>query len=230
MQINRTDINTFGAKLIGRNISNNRMSSNYTWEYSFDRPTFYGSSLDFKDVQLTMLFQANNEETFLKNYGKISEMFRKGADVKFKDISYTYKMYLKQKAEYEKLNTKWYKVEFTLDGDFGLSSLKEFEVTENTQLVVKNNGTYATPARIEITFTGTHNNFTITGFEHSIKLKDVASGKVFAIDGATGDIEYDGRNGIDKFVGWYLPKLPVGTTTIVSSEPCTMRVTFQERY
>lgn len=230
MQINKIDISTFNAKLIGRNISNNRMSSSYTWEYSFDRPTFYGSSLDFKDVQLTMLFRADNEETFLKNYGKISEMFRKGADVKFKDISYTYKMYLKQKAEYEKLNTKYYKVEFTLDGDFGLSSQKEFRVVEGTQLAVTNNGTYATPARVELTFVGTHLDFTVTGFEHSIRVKNVGSGKVFVIDGATGDIEYDGTNGIDKFSGWYLPKLPIGTTTLVCSEPCTMRVTFQERY
>ena len=52
MYINDVDIKNYGGKLLDRNISPNRVSQNYTWEYTLDSPTFYGSALDFKDVLL----------------------------------------------------------------------------------------------------------------------------------------------------------------------------------
>lgn len=230
MLINGIDISTYGAKLLDRNISINRMSSNYSWEFNFDSPSFFGSSLDFKDVLLYVLFKAENEETFLKRLGKLSEQLRYGATVKFKDISMEYKMYLKEKPEYDRLTDKYYKVTFSLDGDFGLSDTKVFQGTEITSLKVKNNGTYTTPIRLEITFPNTHNNVTISGLEHTIYLKNIGANSTIVLDSITGDILYNGEAGIDKFDGFYLPKVKAGEATIRSSVNCNMTVSFKERY
>jgi hypothetical protein len=68
-----------------------------------DRPESFGSAIEFKDVQLGLILTADNETIFQRNLNLLAEEFRKGGVVKFKDMPYTYTMYLKTKPEYDKL-------------------------------------------------------------------------------------------------------------------------------
>ena len=61
MRINGKHISTFGATLLDRNISSNRVSYNVKWDYMMDMPSFYGNTLEFKDVLLYFLVKAKTE-------------------------------------------------------------------------------------------------------------------------------------------------------------------------
>ena len=230
MYINDIDIKNYGGKLLDRNISPNRVSQNYTWEYTLDSPTFYGSALDFKDVLLYVLFEADNEEVFLKNLGRVSEEFRHGALVRFKNIDLQYTMYLTQKPDYERLNNRFYKVSFVLDGNFGLGERKVQSGTNVSRLTITNNGVYASPALLTIKPKAYQSTLTIQGFEKTISLDKINANDTVVINAESGQITINGNAGISKYNSFYLPKAKVGTSTILVSTASDITVVFSERY
>ena len=227
MYLNDIDVKQFGGKLIYRNISSNRVSSGVKWEYYMDRPESFGSAIEFKDVQLGLILTADNETIFQRNLNLLAEEFRKGGVVKFKDMPYTYTMYLKTKPEYDKLNQTTYKVDLNLDGDFGLSDRKT--VSGGNSLSVVNNGTYKTPVVLTVTLANGVTGFTINGFEHDFTMKGLPSGATVIIDTMNGVIKANGVNAIDKVESFHLPKLNVGESTIRTSSSCNMTIQFYER-
>ena len=227
MYLNDIDIKQFGGKLIYRNISSNRVSSGVKWEYYMDRPESFGSAIEFKDVQLGLILTADNETIFQRNLNLLAEEFRKGGVVKFKDMPYTYTMYLKTKPEYDKLNQTTYKVDLNLDGDFGLSDKKT--VSGGNSLSVANNGVYKTPVVLTVTLANGVTGFTINGFEHDFTMKGLPSGATVIIDTMNGVIKANGVNAIDKVESFHLPKLNVGESTIRTSSSCNMTIQFYER-
>ena len=227
MYLNDIDIKQFGGKLIYRNISSNRVSSGVKWEYYMDRPESFGSAIEFKDVQLGLILTADNETIFQRNLNLLAEEFRKGGVVKFKDMPYTYTMYLKTKPEYDKLNQTTYKVDLNLDGDFGLSDKKT--VSGGNSLSVANNGVYKTPVVLTVTLANGVTGFTINGFEHDFTMKGLPSGATVLIDTMNGVIKANGVNAIDKVESFHLPKLNVGESTIRTSSSCNMTIQFYER-
>ena len=230
MYINEIDIAEYGGKLLDRNISPNRVSQNYTWEYTLDSPTFYGSALDFKDVLLYVLFEADSEEVFLKNLGRVSEEFRHGAKVRFKNIDLEYTMYLTQKPDYDRLNSRFYKVSFVLDGNFGLGERKVQSGTNVSRLTITNNGVYASPAVLTVKPRVYQSTLTIQGFEKTISLDKINANDVIIINAETGQITINGKAGISKYNSFYLPKAKVGTSTIQTSTASDITVVFSERY
>ena len=227
MYLNDIDIKQFGGKLIYRNISSNRVSSGVKWEYYMDRPESFGSAIEFKDFQLGLILTADNETIFQRNLNLLAEEFRKGGVVKFKDMPYTYTMYLKTKPEYDKLNQTTYKVDLNLDGDFGLSDRKT--VSGGNNLSVVNNGVYKTPVVLTVTLANGVTGFTINGFEHDFTMKELPSGATVVIDTMNGVIKANGVNAIDKVESFHLPKLNVGESTIRTSSSCNMTIQFYER-
>lgn len=227
MYLNDIDIKQFGGKLIYRNISSNRVSSGVKWEYYMDRPESFGSAIEFKDVQLGLILTADDETMFQRNLNLLAEEFRKGGVVKFKDMPYTYTMYLKTKPEYDKLNQTTYKVDLNLDGDFGLSDKKT--VSGGNSLSVVNSGVYKTPVVLNITLANGVTGFTINGFEHDFTMKGLPSGATVLIDTMNGVIKANGVNAIDKVESFHLPKLNVGESTIRTSSSCNMTIQFYER-
>lgn len=229
MKINNIDIRQFKATLLDRNISSNRVNPDYSWDVTLDEPTFFGNALDFKDVLLYFLVEVNTEEQFLTIMGEMAELFRKGATVEFDDIKYSYRMFLKQKPEYTKLNPTSYRLDFVLDSDYGVLPMKYKEVQTNT-MTVNNYGLYSTPARLWITNTIITETLTITGFEHTIVLKDIPANANILIDGIDGQLTVNGVNAIGKLVTFHLPKLARGVTQITASATCNLRIAYQERY
>ena len=227
MYLNDIDIQQFGGKLIYRNISSNRVSSGVKWEYYMDRPESFGAAIEFQDVQLGLILTADNETIFQRNLNLLAEEFRKGGVVRFKDMPYTYTMYLKTKPEYDKLNQTTYKVDLNLDGDFGLSDRKT--VSGGNSLSVVNNGIYKTPVVLTVTLSNGVTGFTINGFEHDFTMKGLPSGATVIIDTMNGVIKANGVNAIDKVESFHLPKLNVGESTIRTSSSCNMTIQFYER-
>ena len=228
MKINGKNISTFGATLLDRNISSNRVSYNARWDYMMDRPAFYGNSLEYKDVLLYFLVKAKTEEQFLKNMGLMCEEFRKGGVVRFDDIRLNYTMYLKQKPEYTKLNKDTYKLDFVLDSDYGLSDMKS--VSGNDMLEVNNRGAYPTPAIVHIKLPVAQSEFTIQGFDRAVVLQNLPNNSDIDINTYEGIIRVNGQNGITKLKSFHLPKLPVGYTQILASANCEIQINYYERY
>lgn len=228
MLINNKDIQDFGGKLIYRNLSSNRVSQGATWDYFLDRPVDFGAGIEFKDVKLKVLVVAKSEDIFQRNLNKLSEEFRRGGVVKFKDLPYTYKMYLKQKPEYEKLNETNYEVEFNLDSDFGISE-KIFKSGSNS-ITLTNKGTYATPVKMVINVPAMQSTFSVSGFAHTFTMKSIPQNATITIDSSTGEVSINGSRAIDKVTSFHLPKLTVGETTIKGSANCTINLEYYERY
>ena len=228
MRINGKNISTFGATLLDRNISSNRVSYNARWDYMMDRPAFYGNSLEYKDVLLYFLVKAKTEEIFLKNMGLMCEEFRKGGVVRFDDIKLNYTMYLKQKPEYTKLNKDTYKLDFVLDSDYGLSDLKS--VSGKTSIEVNNRGAYPTPAQVSLQVPAMQSELVIQGFERTFILKGTPNGADILIDTMAGAVLINGVNAIDKMETFHLPKLPVGFTNIIVNTECDIQINYYERY
>lgn len=228
MKINGKNISTFGATLLDRNISSNRVSYNARWDYMMDRPAFYGNSLEYKDVLLYFLVKAKTEEIFLKNMGLMCEEFRKGGVVRFDDIKLNYTMYLKQKPEYTKLNKDTYRLDFVLDSDYGVTDLKS--VSGKTSVEVNNRGSYPTPAQVTINVPVMQSKLVIDGFERRFILKDVPSNANVFIDTMTGVVWINGVNAIEKMESFHLPKLPVGFTNITVNTECDIQINYYERY
>lgn len=228
MYVNDIDIREYGGTIIYRNLSSNRVSSGVKWDYVLDRPEEYGSSVEFKDVKIDLILECDSETQFQYRLNKLAEAFRRGGEVKFKDLRYIYKMYLKTKPEYEKLTERHYRVELNLDSDYGLSGLKTASGT--TSVSVSNMGNYRTPANIILVASSTLATMTINGFEHTIKLSNIPSGATVILDGLTGQIKVNGSNAIDKLTTFHLPYLPLGTSTISCSGASSINVGYYERY
>lgn len=228
MRLNGKHITDYNATLLDRNISANRVSLNASWDYMQDRPYFYGASLEFKDVLLYLLVEASTEEQFLKTMGEISEVFRKGAKVVFDDINLTYTFYLKQKPEYTKLNPTSYRLDFVLEGDYGVNDAKS--VVGDTSLSVTNDGVYPTPVRLTIKVPAMQSSFKITGFNHDIVLVNTPTDATIEIDSQEGTIMVNGSNGIEHMKSFYFPRLNVGTSQIQSTANCSITITYSERF
>ena len=228
MKINGKHISTFGATLLDRNISSNRVSYNARWDYMMDRPAFYGNSLEYKDVLLYFLVKANTEEIFLKNMGLMCEEFRKGGVVRFNDIKLNYTMYLKQKPEYTKLNKNTYRLDFVLDSDYGLTDLKS--VSGSNTVEVNNRGSYPTPVQLNLKVPTMQSELVIQGFERTLVLKNVPSNANIHIDTMKGMLLINGTNAIEKMETFHLPKLPVGFTNVMVNADCDIQINYYERY
>lgn len=228
MRINGIHISEYGATLLDRNISSNRVSYNARWDYLMDRPAFYGNALEFKDVLLYLKVVAKTEEEFLKSMGRICEELRKGAVVRFDDIELDYTMYMKQKPEYTKLNATTYRLDFVLDGDYGLGILEHLTGTKS--VTVNNEGIYPTPARLEINTTTQIPRVVISGFERALELVNLPANATVVVDGMKGTITVNGTSGIAHMQSFHFPKLPVGRSTIMASVSCKINLEYYERY
>lgn len=228
MYVNGIDIREYGGAIIYRNLSSNRVSSGVKWDYILDRPESYGSGIEFKDVKLDLIFECKTETQFQYNLNKLSEQFRKGAEVRFKDLPYKYMMYSKIKPEYEKIAENHYRVELNLDSDFGVSELKT--KTGVTFVNINNSGNYRTPARLSISTSLAHSEMIITGFEHLIKLSNIPKNSNIFIDTISGVIKVNGVNAIDKLTTFHLPYIPVGDVSIGCDAIDSITVQYYERY
>lgn len=229
MKVNGIDVyQKFNATLLDRNIPTNRVSSSYRWDYQMDRPAFFGNAVEFKDVLLYFKVEADTEEIFYQVMAEMAELFRRGGNVKFDDIKYTYKMYLRQAPTYTKLNETVYRLDFVLDSDYGVTDEKIVESSTNT-ITINNRGAYPTPARVWITTTAMKERLTITGFDHTIVLKEVPTNAGILIDNMNGKLTINGANAIDKLITYHLPTLPVGTSQISVDADCEIRIAYKER-
>ena len=228
MYLNGKHISEYGGKLIYRNLSSNRLSTGVKWDYYLDRPENYGSGLEFKDVKLDLILECATEEIFQNNLNEISEIFRKGGEVRFKDLPYLYKMYAKVKPEYEKIAEHHYRVELNLDSDFGISEIRT--VTGSNSVSVNNKGNYRTPAKLILTVPAMQSSLTVSGFEHTLRLVNTPTNANIVIDASTGQVTINGNNAIDKVDSFHLPYLMVGSHTIRCNVNCTMQIQYYERY
>lgn len=230
MIINGRDISEFGGKVIDKNISPNKVNNFLNWNTV--NPKLEDSRFDFKNVSITVLFKSGSEQSFLQSVSKITEMFRLGAEIKFKDIDWKYKCYIREKPDIERLNhNHMYKVIFECDSEFGYMDRSMGDsVSNNTQLRITNYGNYPTPAYINLVVKGTGSTLYVNGFNKNFTITNVKAGDIIVVSGITGEVTKNGKSCINDFWGWNLPMLPVGVTTIKTNINCDINVAYKERY
>lgn len=232
MEINGVNISVYDATLIDKNISPNKVSSFLKWEARVDEAYQFDSFLDFKDIYIQLLVRGT-EYTFHRTLGNLTEQFRLGAEIKFSDVpGITYTCFIQEKAEYEKLNNGWYKVNFNVLCDYGLGSKTTVsESSAVSALMVQNHGLYATPVKLTIQLPVIASPFMIHGLTEDIGIESTTRNNTqIVIDTLTGEVTVDGINAISKYVGFSFPRLLTGVTNMTFSHPCVPKVEFRERY
>lgn len=230
MIINGIDISTFGGKVIDKSISPNRVNNSLNWDAI--NPQLLESKFDYKEVSITLLINADSEEDAVAKISKLSEMFRLGAEVKFKDISYYLKCFILSKPDVARLNHRnQYQVIFDCESEFGyISSVKEVRGSNTTSLVVNNDGNYPTPVQVRLVPKSASANLYINGLIKNFTLTNVKAGDVLIVDGVTGEVSCNGSANINNFWGWNLPMIQTGNVTFKTNVACDITITFNERY
>lgn len=111
------------------------------------------------------------------------------------------------------------------------------EVTINiassaTSVTINNPGNLPSPATIAINPGSTMATLSITGLsDEPIICKNLTSGKIRIIDGASGLVLEDSTNKYPDTELWEFPRLPPGSTTVkLSRSGCTMTIKYKPRY
>lgn len=230
MIINGINISNFGGKVIDKLISPNRVNNVLSWDTV--NPQLIDSKFDFKNISITLFMKAKTEQEFIGNVSKLTELFRLGATVKFADIPYSYKCYVRIVPDITRLNHKQeYKVIFDCDAEFGTAG-RVSTVTASNELTMKvtNPGNYITPARIVLTAREGGSSLYINGLVKNFTFTNVKAGDIIVVDGVTGEVLRNGNVDIDNFYGWNLPNLPIGSTTIETNLRCDIEISYLVRY
>lgn len=232
--INGKTIESMKGTMVDRMINANKIASNLQWDSGIDMPYPLESSLDFKDVYISVVFEDVTELEFFKTLGQLTDMCRAGADILFDDIALTFKCWTEQQFDVERLKTGTYRVNMNLVNDFAKSVLKTATFTNSRYFTVNNQGLYATPARITITVPNLvqpPNSLTVTGMnvDWGIKATPV-NGAVVVVDSEKGIVTISGVDSMPQYIGYEFPKLKVGENNFELSQACTVTIDYKERY
>ena len=230
MVINGKDISEFGGKVIDKLISPNKVNNSLNWDTV--NPQLIESKFDFKNITFTVFMRAESEQEYISNSSRLTEMLRLGAEVKFNDIPYTYKCYVRTIPDITRLNHKQeYKLIFECEAEFGTTGSTTVTTASNTtSMNLTNIGNYSTPARVVLTARETGANLYINGLVKNFTFTNVKSGDIIVVDGVTGEILRNGSVDINNFYGWNLPMLPVGDTLIKTNLKCDIEISYLARY
>ena len=230
MIINGIDISNFGGKVIDKLISPNRVNNALSWDTV--NPQLIDSKFDFKNISITLFMKAETEQEFIGSVSKLTELFRLGATVKFADIPYSYKCYVRIVPDITRLNHKQeYKVIFDCDAEFGtVGGVSTVTASNTLTMKVNNPGNYITPARVVLTARESGSNLYINGLVKNFTFTNVKVGDIIVVDGVTGEILRNGSVDINNFYGWNLPNLPIGDTTIKTNLKCDIEISYLARY
>jgi len=230
MIINGKNISEYGGKVIDKHISPNGVNNSLNWDSI--NPKLLESKFDYKDVSITLRIDATSEQDAISKVAKLTEMFRLGADVKFKDLDYTLKCFILAKPDVERLNHKQqYKVIFDCKAEFGyVNDEVVFSGTDTKSLKVVNNGNYPTPVSVTIVPKVDSNNLYINGLIKDFTLTKVKTGDILVVNGITGEVSCNGNVNINNFWGWNLPMITTGEITFKTNIVCDITIRFNERY
>ena len=230
MIINGIDISTFGGKVLDKSISPNRVNNSLNWDAI--NPQLLESKFDYKEVSITLLINAESEEDAISKISKLSEMFRLGAEIKFKDISYYLKCFILSKPDVTRLNHRnQYQVIFDCESEFGYKQgFKTIQGKNTTALQLVNEGNYPTPVGITLVPKSNSANLYVNGFIKNFTLTNVKAGDTLGVDGVSGEVSCNGLANINNFWGWNLPMIQAGNVTIKTNVPCDITVVYNERY
>ena len=230
MVINGIDISEFGGKVIDKLISPNKVNNSLSWDTI--NPQLIESKFEFKSISITLFLKAESEQDYIRNVSRLTEMLRLGANVKFKDVPYTYKCYVRNIPDITRLNHRQeYKIIFDCEAEFGTTGSTTVVSASNAlAMSMTNIGNYITPARVMLTMKEAGANLYINGLVKNFTFTNVKVGDIIVVDGVNGDIMRNGVIDINNFYGWNLPMLPVGDTIIKTNLRCDMEISYLARY
>jgi len=216
MTINGTDLSTFGATLLSKQITNHDVVQVYDWLDGAASPVFSRSEQRFKDITLTNLIEASLES---ETESQFSALIRaaKACTVEFDELTKRYDCHFKGRAEPKRLTARAWLVE--VDLLCHKTYLPEVIVTAGgvSMKSVTSLGAMPSPCRITVTPSVDIAEFVILGFESDIRLQNLEANKPHAVDGYLYRYLKDGANDIANYDAFAWPVLPVGTTELIFS-------------
>lgn len=232
MLINGIDISNYNASILDRTITPNTVVTINDWLDGASSPTFIRQQDSFKEITVDLLVNSEDEE---QNILDISNIVRlaKHCIINFdEDISsLNFPCTLEGTPTVERLKPGVQKLTLTFKGGYGESKIitkeKEYGAEEMT---IKCNGTTEAPAIviIEVNDAAAINRIDFTFDNGEFSMINLEAGQKYIIDTEQSlIIDGEGNSQIDKFEGFYLPKLIPGVNTIKTSWNIGYNLTIQ---
>ena len=230
MTINNKTLASLHATLASRTISSADLSLTTQWAVQSLLP-YYGDAVhQFKQLDLEFTLSCASADALEKAKSKFAAELVK-ATLKFDDISLYYDGVLE--------SITWTPVTPEIEDCavtfIGIASAAEVTVniaSSATSVTVNNPGNLPSPATIAINPGSTMATLSITGLsDEPIVCKNLTSGKIRIIDGASGLVLEDSTNKYPDTELWEFPRLLPGSTTIkLSRSGCTVTIKYKPRH
>lgn len=230
MKINNIDLKTFGAKVQNKVICHDPNLINTEWNSTSLLPSENETTKHLKPLEIKILFEGKTRDIVNNNISNFMALVTK-CDIKFKDLSHTFRCYCTGSTPEETGISEWLFINISfVCFEYNQEATKTFDSLLSMNVV--NNGNLRTPAIIEITTKIDMIKLDITGLaEEKITLKNLKANSPFILDGELQKATVEGVNKFSDVDLWEFPNLNVGNNTItLSSKDLKIKITYKTMY
>lgn len=239
MKINGWDISEANARQWNVTFEHNEIDNDSEWVSGAASPVLLNSTLDFKELSITLLVKGSSREEIVLNRSTILSKLLAPAVLELDGYSHFFKGVLTKASATEQGTKKRF---HTLKLTFNCYEYGAEQAIEKNKLesfTINNPGNLTTPAIIEITPTVGLATLTITGIVRNartgvdlpVTVKTLTTNKKVVLDGETGLITEDGVLKAGDVETYGLPSLLPGTNTIALDNGfMNVAVKFKPRY
>lgn len=232
--INGHKASEYKAELIDRTISSSEVITIDDWLDNAIQPTFVRQQEKFKQIDLVVLLKATSEDEAQILFSKLTAELKYG-ELKFDDLSLSYKVTLDGVASPDRLRSGFYEITYSLKAAYGMAAETSISRSNDTEtsFTINNTGTGQTPCIIEITPSIAISSLTFEGFsDKAFTVKNLVKDQKVIINGENNSILMNGKNGFANFDGWSFPRLKPGKNAlkVSSSLGYTMIIKYKARY
>lgn len=219
MLINGVDISNYNASILDRTITPNTVITVNDWLDGASSPTFIRQQDSFKEIEVELLVNSGDEEQNVLDISNIVSL-AKHCIINFDDdiSSLNFPCTLEGTPEVKRLKPGVQSLTLTFKSGYGeakpIVTSKEYGANEMT---IRCKGTVDAPAIVTITVNDVAaiNRIDFTFDNGKFSMINLQAGQKYIINTEESlIIDGEGNSQIDKFEGFYLPKLVPGLNNI----------------
>lgn len=206
MKVNGVDARKYYAKQLTVEVLPPSMSNDYEILTGAALPIEFESDMKLGKLKLVMYFRGKDRNSIVRNMSLFMSNFTAASDLELDGYKGKFKAYITDDT-YSKMRVKnRYQLEMQFDGYFYDEEIAlTYDGVKST--TITRVGSRKAPINMEVYAKSALTEYTITGFEEDIVIKELAAGKTIIIDGSQGFVTMDGENAIDKVDIWEFPKM-----------------------
>lgn len=229
MLINNTDISTFNATLMLKDIQTADVVIYDDWLRNALNPLFMGKQEQYKQIKMQLFIDDATDEQALTDISNLIKQSEK-CTVKFDDIDFYYDCLITSK-NHIRLTKGKYTLDVQLKSGFAYKDAVTEPMVNVTSKVINVSGNTSIPAILTLTASNDTISVTLTGFGDNITVKNLKANTSVIIDGESCTVLQGGANKFNDTDMWQFPVLQPGSNTItLDNSNCTLQIQYKPRW